>query len=228
MRTSKFAAFAVFAVFAMLLFPAMGNAQSNTCTISLTPSTPSPQFVGDRVVWTATAANCGNAPVYQYRVAITSEASEDDDDRFERSGNSGDRWRKRLQFRMVRDFSPGNTFVWSPQQEGPYQIMVRVKDSLDATDAISAVVPATANSRVTGTEAVVTPTLNPLVAMYSAPACGDGSMQVKFRPAAGTSDSPWMTTNKLPCVDGKSRNFLVAGMLANTSYEMVHVTSDEA
>jgi arylsulfate sulfotransferase len=228
MRTLNFAAFAVFAVFAMLLFPAMGNAQSNTCTISLTPSTPSPQLVGDRVVWTATAANCGNAPVYQYRVAITSEASEDDDDRFERSGNSGDRWRKHLQFRMVRDFSPGNTFVWSPQQEGPYQIMVRVKDSFDATDAISAVVPATANSRVTGTVAVVTPTLNPLVAMYSAPAREDGNMQVKFRPAAGTSDSLWMTTNKLPCVDGKSRNFLVAGMLANTSYEMVHVTSDGA
>src|SRR6266850_3111273 len=228
MRTLKFAAFAVFAVFAVLLFPAMGNAQSNTCTISLTPSTPSPQFVGDRVIWTATAANCGNGPVYQYRVATTSEASEDDDDRFERSGNSGDRWRKHLQFRIVRDFSPGNTFVWSPQQEGPYQIMVRVKDGFDATDATSAVVPATANSRVTGTEAVVTPTLNPLVAMYSAPACEDGNMQVKFRPATGTSDSPWMTTNKLPCVDGRSRNFLVAGMLANTSYEMVHVTSDEA
>jgi len=56
---------------------------------------------------------------------------------------------------MVRDFSPGNTFVWSPQQEGPYQIMVRVKDSLDATDAISASVPVTREFAVAGTTAEI-------------------------------------------------------------------------
>jgi hypothetical protein len=101
---------------------------------------------------------------------------------------------------MVRDFSPTNTFAWGPLHEGSYLVMVRVKDSFDAMHSTSAVVPATVNSRVTGTEAVVTPTLNPLVALYSAPPCQDGTMHVKFRPASSANDVPWRTTNTLPCV----------------------------
>jgi len=49
---------------------------------------------------------------------------------------------------------------------------------------------------------------------------------VKFRPASDSNDLPWKTTNTLTCAQGQSRNFLVAGMLANTPYEMAHVTSD--
>ena len=78
------------------------------------------------------------------------------------------------------------------------------------------------SSRVTGEDAVVTPTLNPLVALYSAPACEHGAIRVWFRPASGPLDAPWTRTNSLPCVPGLSRNFVVAGMLANTTYEMVH------
>jgi len=225
MTTLKFAAFAVFAV---LLSPGIGRAQSNPCTIALASSKPSPQLVGERVVWTTTATNCGNAPVYQYQVAFTNEAKEDDDKRLEDSGNSGEHSKGQPKFRMVRDFSPGNTLAWAPLREGAYQVMVRVKDSFDALDASLAVVSDTVNSRVTGTEAVVTPTLNPLVALYSAPPCEEGTIRVKFRPADGTSDSPWLTTNSMPCVEGQSRNFLVAGMPANRRFEMVHVTSDES
>jgi hypothetical protein len=157
------------------------------------------------VVWTTTATNCGDAPVYQYKVAITSEHAA---------------------FRTVRDFNLGNTFAWGPLQENSYQVMVTVKSSFDATDSTSAAVPGTTNSRVTGTQAVVTPTQNPLVALYSAPSCDGGSMYVQFRPKSDGNDLPWVTTNTLPCAHGQSRNFLVAGMLANTPYEMVHVTSD--
>src|SRR5262249_49524601 len=39
----------------------------------------------------------------------------------------------------------------------------------------------------------------------------------------GPEGTPWTTTNALPCIPGLSRNFIVAGMLANTTYEMVHV-----
>jgi len=186
----------------MFLFPVMGRAQATGCTISLTPSTPSPQLVGERVVWTTTATNCGAAPVYQYKVASASP-----------------------KFRMARDFSLANTLAWTPLQEGTYSVMVAVKSSFGPGDSTSAVVSGEIHSLVTGGQAVVTPTLNPLVALYSAPACNNGSIYVKFRPVSATNGLPWKATNTLTCAHGLSRNFLVAGMLANTPYEMAHVTS---
>jgi arylsulfate sulfotransferase len=170
------------------------------CTVSLQPSAPPPQLVGDRITWTATAANCGAAPVYQFGVAS----------------------RGHHRFAMVRDFSLDNSFAWAPLQEGDYAIRVKVKDGFDAVQATSAVESTEVTSRVTGDDAVVTPTLNPLVALYSAPACRHGAMRVRFRPAGGPSDAPWTSTNTLPCVRGQSRNFVVAGMRTNTSYEMIH------
>ena len=91
----------------------------------------------------------------------------------------------------------------------------------------SAVVSDRVSSRVTGQDAVVTPTLNPLVALYSAPPCHGDAIRVRFRPANGPPDAPWTRTNALPCVRGQSRNFLVAGMLANTTYEMVQVGGED-
>src|SRR5262245_66547177 len=68
-----------------------------SCTVSLAPDEAAPQLVGERVTWTATAADCGAAPVYQFSVAPHGGA-----------------------FRVVRDFSPANTFAWAPMQEGTY------------------------------------------------------------------------------------------------------------
>ena len=201
MKPLRIAAAAMTAFF-VLLSPAIGRAESNTCTVSLTASKPSPQLVGDRVIWTAAAANCGDAPVYQYKVATTGE------------------------FRVARDFSLANTLAWAPMQEGAYQVKVTVKASFDTTDATSTVVSGATTSRVTGNQAVVTPALNPLVALYSAPACENGSVHVQFRATSAPSDSPWTTTNTLPCVSGQSRNFVVAGMLAATTYEMAHAKDD--
>src|SRR5258708_4456944 len=138
-----------------------------------------------------TAANCGAAPVYQYKLATT---------------NAGPK------FRMVRDFSLANTLAWAPLQEGPYAVMVTVKSDFSAGDSTSAVAPFAIHSLVTGGQAVVTPTLNPLVALYSVPPCEEQSIYIKFRPESDTNDSPWKTTNKLTCVRGQARNFLVAGM----------------
>jgi arylsulfate sulfotransferase len=87
----------------------------------------------------------------------------------------------------------------------------------------STVVSDRVSPRASGEDAVVTPTLNPLVALYSAPPCHQGAIHVRFRPANGPPDARWTSTNTLPCMRGQSRNFLVAGMLANTTYEMVHV-----
>src|SRR5207245_928536 len=65
--------------------------------ISLVPSEPAPQLVGERVTWTATATDVGANPVYQFSAAPHDGAS-----------------------RVVRDFSPINTFTWTPMREGTY------------------------------------------------------------------------------------------------------------
>jgi hypothetical protein len=169
--------------------------------VSLAPSEAAPQLVGERITWTATAADCGTAPVYQFSVAPHGES-----------------------FRVVRDFSPSNAFAWTPMQEGAYDIEVTVKDGYQASETTSAVAVDAVASRVTGSEAVITPTLNPLVALYSAPPSSAGSVFVQFS-VAGDSPS-WRNTNTLPVVPGKSTNFFVAGMLPGTTYEMRDVFSD--
>src|SRR5262249_30576202 len=193
------------------------SSQSSDCTISLQPSRPSPQLVGERIVWTAAATGCGTTPVFQFGVKADDTAEPG-----EAAGlgvpatNRG--------FRMVRGFSPDNTFAWAPLQEGSYEIIVRIKNGFDAQDFSFAVVSDAVNPRATSADAVVTPTLNPLVALYSAPPCNQGSIVVAFKPAS--DDGPWVRTNPLPCVIGASRNFVVGGMLPSTTDELVHIADD--
>jgi hypothetical protein len=171
-------------------------------SVTLTPSEPAPQLVGERITWTATATDCGTAPVYQFSAAPHGSA-----------------------FHVVRDFSPANTFTWTPMQEGNYDIEVIVKDGYQATDRCSAVATDAVASRVTGTQAVISPTLNPLVALYSVPPTSEtGTVLVQF---AQASDTPsWRNTNAVTIVPGESTNFFVAGMLPNATYEMRNVFSD--
>ena len=176
-------------------------AQPTGCTVSLQPSAPSPQLVGQRIVWTAAAANCGAAPVYQFKVADSADGLS--------------------RLAIVRDFSLDNAFAWAPMHEGAYEVAVAVKEGFNATQVTSAVLLDAVSSLVTGQDAVVTATLNPLVALYSAPACAHGAMHVLFRPT-GLPDAEWTATNTLPCQPNQSLNFVIAGMLANTTYEMVH------
>jgi hypothetical protein len=153
------------------------------------------------VIWTATASGHGQTPVYQFRVGPTGGPS-----------------------RVVRDFSPSNGFIWNPMQEGSYVVQVTVKDSFSAATGESATASYTADSRVVGSGAAVSPTSNPLVALYSAPPSSGSSMHVEFKPLG--SDQPWSSTAGLPIVPGKSTNFLVAGMLPDTTYLMRHVLDD--
>jgi hypothetical protein len=109
-------------------------------------------------------------------------------------------------------------------QEGAYDVQVTVKDSFSVSTGESASASYTANSRVVGTGAVISPTSNPLVALYSAPPSVGSSMSVEFSPA-GPNPS-WRSTAPQPIVPGASTNFLVAGLLPNTSYQMRDVLGD--
>ena len=171
-------------------------------SVSLSGSGPPVPLVGSPVIWTATASGHGPTPVYQFSVGPTGGPSQ-----------------------VVRDFSPSNSFTWNPMQEGSYDIQVTVKDSFSAATGESATASYTATSRVVGTSAVISPTSNPLVALYSAPPSAGSSMYVQFSPA-GLRPSPGSSTAPLPIVPGESTNFLVAGMLPNTTYLMRHVLDD--
>ncbi len=169
--------------------------------ITLTPSEPAPQLVGAPVTWTATVADAPPGLVYQFSL-----------------GSPGG------PFRVARDFSPDDHFSWTPMQEGTYRIQVAVKDGFAATDTQSAVVPDEVGSRVTGGQPVITPTANPLVALYSVPLGPLGTVHVEF---AVAGDNPsWQSTNDLPSEPARSTNFFVAGLLPNTTYEMRDVFSD--
>jgi hypothetical protein len=170
-------------------------------SVSLLPDKPAPQLVGEQITWTAKATDSGDNPVFQFSVGLTGGA-----------------------LQVVRDFSSHNNFTWAPMQEGTYNVQVVVKDGFMGTVTASTVVADTVNSRVTGTNPVITPTANPLVALYSAPPTSASAMHVNFRPAADPN-APWVSTDTKPCLPGLSTNFLVAGMLPNTTYEMVSVTS---
>jgi hypothetical protein len=168
--------------------------------VTLASNDPTP-LVGERITWAATATDVGAAPVYQFRVAP-------------HGGES----------RIVRDFSPSDSFVWTPMIEGDYDIEVAVKDGYQATETISAEAADEVASRVTGNHSVVTPTLNPLVALYSVPPSSAGTVFVQF--ALAGDDPEWRNTDTRTVEPGKSTNLFIAGMLPNTTYQMRHVFSD--
>ena len=158
-------------------------------------------LAGELVTWTATAAGVGAAPVYQFSAAPHGGA-----------------------FHVLRDFSPANSFTWTPMLEGGYDIRVTVKDGYQAAETAVAVASDEVASRVTGSQAVVTPTANPLVALYSVPPSPAGTVFVQFAPAG--ANPQWRNTDSRAVEPGKSTNFFVAGMQPHTTYQMRHVFGD--
>jgi hypothetical protein len=103
--TRKSVPIALLAVAVAFLYAPAATAQPSGCTVSLQASTPSPQRVGERIVWTATAANCGPTPVYQFSVAGRSQAKQREESEHERA---------RHRFTIVRDYSLDGSFAWAP------------------------------------------------------------------------------------------------------------------
>jgi hypothetical protein len=167
-------------------------------TMELVPSNPSPATLGTVITWTVNAEDT-NAGTLWYR--------------FKAGPADGN-------VRVVRDFSASSGFDWATiDSEGTYLIEVEVRNNLtgEIAYAISSyeMLPlADANPVISGTE-------NPLVFIYSALPCTDGAMiQVQFWRSDG--HGPAQTTQSQWCRSTSTINFYLAGMEANTTYNVQH------
>jgi tRNA-binding EMAP/Myf-like protein len=168
-------------------------------TILLTPSLPSPELLGTSVTWTATVQGGQQGHTYDYQFSAALQG----------------------QNQVVRDFNLPNSFVWVPWTvEGTYVVTVVVRD---ITQQPYLVYPPVSEQYVIEPivsvpgQSAVNPTHHPLVALFSAGPCTVGhSIRVRFHEAGSQASS---TSNAVPC-SSASANFLVAGMLPDTQYEM--------
>ncbi len=129
-------------------------------------------------------------------------------------------------FHIVRDYSRIPSLTWTALDEGTYEIEVTVRDS--ATGEIDFVsVQFTLKSRLAPSgAAAVSDTHHPLVFLYSAPACPEGSsIRVEFRPKSGGRTT---STPARPCLAEGSMNFWLAGLQKNTSFVAHHVVNNVA
>ena len=176
------------------------------CLLSVSLGGPSEGLVGAPATWTATANGDGPNLLYQFRVQQPGDSTP----------------------HMVQDYSTSNSLRWNPMQEGSYQIEVNVETTFGGSIVDSGSTSYTADTRITANNAVISATANPLVALYSAPPLpannASTSMYVQFSP--DVSNPTWRNTAPQPIVSGQSTNFIVGGMLPNTTYLMRDVLSD--
>ncbi|NNE38474.1 MAG: hypothetical protein HKN08_09230, partial [Gammaproteobacteria bacterium] len=124
-------------------------------------------------------------------------------------------------WQIVRDFDKFPSIEWSSLDEGSYELRLLAWDT-ETDEGQVTITPYSVLSRVVNNEPTVN-LLQPLVALYSAPPCnGAGFLRVRFRRASGNI-ADWTTTPPKPCVAGKSVNFILAGMTADT----VHIARHE-
>ena len=181
--------------FVLLCLLTLGSSAAQAAlTVTFDPKPPQGQPVGTVIRWSATADGAGTDPVlFRFDVAPP--------------GGS---------FRLLKDYYLLNFADWTPTEEGSYWIKVTARNWITGETAES-VTGYWATSRVTGANPVISPTANPLVALYSAPPCPFGRVRVQYRAAGALFKQ---TTPFQPCKPGVSVNFYVAGMRENTNYLM--------
>ena len=166
-------------------------------TITLNPSVPSPALLGTSITWTATVQGGAPGDTYDYQFSAALQG----------------------QSQIVRDFNLPNQFTWVPWTvEGTYVVTVVVRDitqgivypPVSAQYVLLPIVTTPGGSALNTTD-------HPLVALFSAGPCTIGhSIRVRFHQSVSQVSS---TTNAVPC-SASSANFLVAGMLPSTQYQM--------
>jgi hypothetical protein len=163
---------------------------------SLVPSVPSPTPVGATIAFATTASDtdAGNLR-YRYRVSYNGGA-----------------------YSTIIDYGPSSTFLWTPTgAEGNYNIEVSVVNRTTGSTAATSI-PFTVMPAAFGGVPTVNATAHPMVALYSAPPCAAGAMQVRFKM---DSETEWHHTSAKACNGTTSMNFLVGGMYQNSTYTMV-------
>ncbi len=193
-----------------------------TFSVVLTPSVPAPVSVGTVVTWSAEPSDSTSSISYRFRAA--------------RAGSD---------LHVIRDYSPLSSLAWTASQyEGIYDVEVSARNNLTGEVAVDSV-SYRINPVVTGNTPVLSPTLNPLVFLYSAPPCpANASMRVEFRGGDGTDQFTPFQPCRPPCqtattaVAGGSfgfrhpievcgppltMNFYLAGLRPNIVYSVQHV-----
>src|SRR5262249_33570442 len=103
--------------------------------------------------------------------------------------------------------------------EGLYEVEVSARNPATGESA-EAAVPYEFTSRVVPGSPVINVTDNPLVFLYSAPPCAEGSrMRVRFESEDGTAQF----TPYKPCRNELSMNFYLAGVRTQSRYSVRHI-----
>jgi arylsulfate sulfotransferase len=169
---------------------------SAAMSIKLETSVPSPQPVGAAIGFVP-RVTISTPAMYNFRYSVSTGGGP---------------------FRVLRDYSQAADFTWTPELY-EHEARVRVTMRNNATRETSeAEMPFRIVSRVKGSTPTVTPTSHPLVALFSAPPCPEGTeFRVAFR---RQGDEVPMHTSSEACRANISRNVLVAGMRADSDYQM--------
>ena len=121
-------------------------------------------------------------------------------------------------FHVIRDFSQAASFAWTPalfEHDARVRVTVRNNETKATAEAEA---PFHIVSRASGGHAVVSQTAHPLVALFSAPPCAEGS-QIHVAWRAGEA-GPSSFTGLEPCRGKAGNNLYVAGMRADSAYQM--------
>src|SRR3954452_11859414 len=182
-----------------LLFLGYAVLRAGEPSVRLMTSLPSPQPVGTVIGLTVIPKDEGDPfklfPKFRVRFSV--------------SVDGGD-------YRILSDFSTQPLFGWRPEL---YEHDARIKATLlniETRKTAEAEMPFRIVARVTGQQATATPTANPLVALFSSPACPSGSQfRVAFR---RQGDSDVHRTGLEACRANRTSNMYVAGMRSESEY----------
>lgn len=127
-------------------------------------------------------------------------------------------------YTIVHDFGPyfDGSFTYAPMEEGTWEFEAAVKDPVSNAVGTATTSYVMASRILSATPVVSANPDNTLMALYSVPPCATGNVRVQFWPTASPSEIS--STRSLACKPGKSLNFHIAGMLANTAYTLRHQT----
>lgn len=177
-------------LFLTTFFPASASAES-VDLVMLQPDLPSGQPVGTPIQWSATSDL--TTPSYRLRIARAGEP-----------------------LRTIYDFGEQATFKWTPLRDGLFIVIADAREPGSPIQSTSALFVVTPRTRAAP---VITPTHNPLLALYSSGACPGGhAVRVLYWPIPGgfPSATPWT-----PCNPAHSNNRYIGGLTEQSLYAMV-------